>query len=252
MKRGYLQENVRPEIKRVNLISRENLLKKSEKTVDEPFTLVLTFHPALNCVYEILRKAHRHVLKSSILSKVWTSPPRVVFYHAKSLKDSLVRSKLKLESDVATGNFNCTSKRCKICKIVVPGNELKRFVTKKTYQMNFLFDCNSSKVIYLISCTLCGRKYTRTTVTRFRERFNQYKSNVNLYSQGVHGLMQEKMISHFFDFEHNALIGGMYVQIIGQCGPNDKERRDSFWIETLQAVHPYELLNKKGLTNFMN
>ena len=64
--------------------------------------------------------------------------------------------------------------------------------------MNFRFDYNSSDVIYLISCTVCGCQYMGTMVTRFRERFNQHKSNVNLYSQGVRGLIQKKMISHFF------------------------------------------------------
>ena len=129
LKRGYLQENLRSEIERVNLTSREDLLKKS-------VTLMLTFHPALNCVHEILRKAHRHVLKSSRLSRVLPSPPRVGLRNAKSLKDRLVRSKLKPESDVTIGNFNCSSKRCEICKILVPGNEFKSFVTKKTYKLS--------------------------------------------------------------------------------------------------------------------
>ena len=137
LKRSYLQENVRPEIERVNLTSREDLLKKSEKNVDELVTLVLTFHPALNCVHEILRKAERDVLKSNRLSKVLPSPTGVAFHNAKSLKDCLVRSKLKPESNVTTSNFNCSSKKCEICKILVPRNELKSFVTKKTYKINF-------------------------------------------------------------------------------------------------------------------
>ena len=117
LKRGYLQENVRPEIERVNLTSREDLLKKSEKNVDESVTLVLTFHPALNCVYEILRKAQCHVLKSNRLSRVLPSPPRVAFCNTKSLKDRLVRSNVKPESDATTGNFNCSSKNEKFVKL---------------------------------------------------------------------------------------------------------------------------------------
>ena len=93
---------------------------------------MLTFHPVLNCVHAILRKTHRHVLKSNRLSKVLPSPLRVAFRHAKFLKDRLVRSKLTPESDVTTGKFNCSSKRCEICEIVVPGNEFKSFMKKKT------------------------------------------------------------------------------------------------------------------------
>ena len=61
---------------------------------------MLTFHPALNCVHRIPREAHCHVLKSNRLSK------------------------LKPKSDVTTGNFDCGSKRCEICKILVPGKDL--------------------------------------------------------------------------------------------------------------------------------
>ena len=49
------------------------------------------------------------------------------------------------------------------------------------------------------------------------------------------------MISHFFDFEHNGSIDDLYVQIIDHCDPNDKEIRESFWIETFQTMHPYGL-----------
>ena len=55
--------------------------------------------------------------------------------------------------------------------------------------------------------------------------------------------MQEKMISHFFDFEHNGSIDDMYVQIIDHCDPNDKEGRESFWIKTINVVVP----NKHGV-----
>ena len=51
---------------------------------------------------------------------------------------------------------------------------------------------------------------------------------MNLYIPRVRGLIQEKMISHFFYFEHNGSIDDMYVQIIDHCDPNDKERRESF------------------------
>lgn len=84
MKKVYFQENARPEIERVNLTSREDLFKKSGKIVDEPVTLGLNFHLELNCVHEIMRKAHRYVLKCNRLSKVLTSLSRVLFYNAKN------------------------------------------------------------------------------------------------------------------------------------------------------------------------
>ena len=92
--------------------------------------------------------------------------------------------------------------------------------------------------MYLISCTVSGRQCTGTTVNRFRERFTQYKSNVNLYSQGILGLMQEKMIFHCFYFDHNGSIDDVYVQIIDHCNPNDKKEENHFRLKhSKQCIH---------------
>ena len=40
-------------------------------------------------------------------------------------------------------------------------------------------------------------------MTRFRLRFNQYKSGIKLYSDGRPGFKQEKLIEHFFLCSHN-------------------------------------------------
>ena len=149
-------------------------MKKVERKNDfcEP-VLLLTYHPALNCIYELLRNAQHHVYQSARLAKVLKSLPRVTFRNKKTSKDRLVRSKLRNESEVETGHFKCNSKRREVCNYIEPGSKLKSFVTQKLYKINFRFDCKSSDVIYLISCKICGRQYTGTTMTRFRERFNQ-------------------------------------------------------------------------------
>ena len=33
----------------------------------------------------------------------------------------------------------------------------------------------------------------------------------------------------------------MHVEMTDHCDSNDKERRESFWIETLQAMYPYAI-----------
>ena len=51
--RGYRAEKVRPEIQKINLIDRANLLIKIPKHQENSIKLVLTFHPALNIVFNI-------------------------------------------------------------------------------------------------------------------------------------------------------------------------------------------------------
>ena len=180
--RGYQRDRVKREISRVNDIDRFSLLLKKEKGKDDTVTLTLTFHPALHPVVKILKKAHRHILKSPILSKVLPKPPRVAFRNPKTLKDKLVRSKLRTltsENEIK-GFVGCGRANCEICKIVEKGDEFESSVNGRKFKINFQFNCNSQNVIYLLTCRHCFKQYVGSTITKFRQRFNQYKSNINV------------------------------------------------------------------------
>ena len=68
-------------------------------------------------MYEILQKTRRHTLKSQCLTAVLPSPPRLTFCNAKTLKDHLVRSKLKTTYE-KPGVTICGRKNCEICYIL--------------------------------------------------------------------------------------------------------------------------------------
>ena len=80
-----------------------------------------------------------------------------------------------------------------------------------------------------------------STITTFRKRFNQYKSNIKLYSEGRRGMKQEKLISHFFTDKHHGIYDDIKVHIIDYYDPNDQERREDFHLNTLEPNG----LNKK-------
>ena len=54
---------------KVKLIKKTVSFQKRDKKVDDNIVLVLTYHPALKQLYEILRRAQKHFLKS--LRLVW-------------------------------------------------------------------------------------------------------------------------------------------------------------------------------------
>ena len=73
------------------MVKRTVSFQKRDEKVDDSITLVLTYHPALNQLYEILRRAHKHVLKPPRLHSALPSPSRVVFQNPKAIRDKLVR-----------------------------------------------------------------------------------------------------------------------------------------------------------------
>ena len=79
--------------------------------------------------------------------------------------------------------------------------------------MNFHFDCNSTCVVYLLTCRICKKQYTASTITWFRARFNQYKCNLKLYSEGRRDFKQKKLLQHFYSHDHHGTHNDMIVQI---------------------------------------
>ena len=82
--RRYESEIIRPEIQKVNLIDRNNLLKERPKYQEDSITLVLTFHIASHIVFDVLKRAHQHVQKSLMLKVALPKPPRVAFRNPKT------------------------------------------------------------------------------------------------------------------------------------------------------------------------
>ena len=113
------------------------MFQKRDKNVDDSIILAFTYHLALNQVYEILKRAHKHALKSPRLLSVLPSPPRVAFRNAKTIRDKLVRSKLKEFIYKDTGINICGRSNCDICKILESEDQFETTTTKKKYRINF-------------------------------------------------------------------------------------------------------------------
>ena len=89
------------------------------------------------------------------------------------MKDHLVRLKLKSTCEKPKVTI-CGRKKCEICHILDQGSSN----IGKQYKINLWFNCLSRNVVYLLRCKTCEKYYVRSTVTKFRSRHNQCKSNI--------------------------------------------------------------------------
>ena len=104
----------------------------------------------------------------------------------------------------------CQEKRCEVCTFL---EEKSTFTNKEgsdTYKIRegLHLDCNSENVVYLITCKKCKKKYAGSCITRFRTRFNKYRSCHRKFCRG-HSVIQISFHAHFMLDEH--------------CGINDWE-----------------------------
>ena len=83
-KRGSREDHAYSRVERIKLVEKTVSFQIRGKKVDDSIKLNLTYHPALNELHEILRRAHKHVLEPPRLQSALLSPPKVAFRNSKT------------------------------------------------------------------------------------------------------------------------------------------------------------------------
>ena len=100
-RRGYLKQDIASAIDKARQRSRDALLSYRPKSadVDTILPFVLTYHPDLPKVRDIVDKNWSIIESSDELKDIYQSKPVMAFRRPKSLRDFLVRARLKPNSD---------------------------------------------------------------------------------------------------------------------------------------------------------
>ena len=71
-------------------------------------------------------------------------------------------------------------------------------IDSREYRINYSFNCDSSDIVYLLECAVCGVQYVGSTCTPFRLRFNNYKACSRKFnsgaSEGHHGFLKDSCV----------------------------------------------------------
>jgi len=68
-----------------------------------------------------------------------------------------------------------------VCDFLVECTDFKSRATGNNFVINFNVHCNSDHVVYLLSNGKCDMQYVGSTITKFRTRFNNHKSRLNVH-----------------------------------------------------------------------
>ena len=130
-------------------------------------------------IHNIIQKTNLSVLYSDEnLKKIFPSKSIKSLYRReknlkKILSPSLFPAKPKNRESCITA-----CKKCDICKNdLLTDNKFKFRVTGRFYNVRGNLSCNSSNVIYLISCKNCEDQYIGSAID-FKARFRNHKSDI--------------------------------------------------------------------------
>ena len=261
-KRGYEKELVEKQISEATRISREIALhERVGANRQDKDVLVLTYHPALSKkVQQIMNKNHNILSLGAEHRQLFPKTPMVTFRNSKSLKDILVRAMLKSQSSDPNICRGCNGRSdCQVCHILINSDKFSNKEGTRTYNLRKgTFHCNSKGLVYLLNCKTCEKQYIGSTVTTFRERYNNYKSKFRAYyRKRANGTLSEgKPIQQASLYEHFIQHGN-----ITGFSKNEKENwsfwsfqlidssfnatklleRESFWQYKLDTFEPHGL-----------
>ena len=150
--------------------------------------LVATYHPALNNLGKVAGRLHPMLTNSEEHGEVFPEIPLIAFRRCKNLKDILVRARLSSEGNGGNdkkGCSHCGKSRCQVCNVMSNSKHFHSNIDSRKYRINYSFNCDSSNVVHLLECTVCGVQYVGSTCTPFRLRFNNYKAYSRKFNLGA-------------------------------------------------------------------
>ncbi|KAJ8037537.1 hypothetical protein HOLleu_18374 [Holothuria leucospilota] len=243
--RGYRERFVRNQIRKAKSVTREEALTSRPQRSNTRVPMVVTYHPGLPNIGAILKELQPLLHCSDKCRKAVKDIPMMAFRRPKNLANYLVHAKLKPANAENTplGTVKCGDRRCLVCEFLKTGDSFTSKGTNKSYTINFELNCNSSNVVYLLTCKVCDIQYVGSTSTKFRLRFNNHKSRIKAHTRmsSDEKLRDDLIYQHFHSLGHNGL-EDLSVQLIDRVDyEKDLLDKEGQWAYRLKCIKPHGL-----------
>jgi len=151
------------------------------------------------------------------------------------------------------GSSKCMSKTCKCCSHITTTKTFTSTHTRRQYNIIDPFNCRSTNIIYLITCSLCNKQYVGETQRQLSHRLTDHRSNIALH--------KNTPIANHFNLPGHSVnniqitpICTVTVAEACSCREDDRKlknallRKESYWQNQLCTFEPngINLRNQPG------
>ena len=207
MESGYNEKMVRNQILRAHEHWRTDVLDREKQQMSEQkLTFNITYYPAFQNVRAIMEELHILLTPNKEHKKVFPNVLVIGFRNGKSLKDFLVRATLPKIN--GSGRCEpCGKKTCLVCDSISTATTFTTEACQETFKIQSgPLTCDSEKVLYLLKCKVCGEvPYVGKAKTKFRYRFNNYKSKHRAFRKGNRKVPQKLFHTHYCLDGHSSI-----------------------------------------------
>ena len=174
---GYKSKTIKNQIFKAISIPREALLQYQTKSKSNCTPLDLTYHPHLRPINKIVKNLQPLLNKDPHLNQIFSIPPLISYREPPNLKFLLTSACLQNKHFI-TGTFPCKSSKCHLC-LNINTNPIITGPNRVLIKISGNFNCNSSNIIYEISCNLCPKAiYIEETSHSIRQPMNGHRNDI--------------------------------------------------------------------------
>ena len=216
----------------------------SKKPDDLSFYLVVTHNPANPPINEIVRKNWTLVEKSKTTR--FLTDANLIFgtRRNKNLSDQLVRASTKTTQTNLIPPICNRTKSCRYCPKINKSGTLISTTNGRKYQSMKKVTCQSSNLIYVITCKTCGTQYVGQTKNRLLTRFQGHVYDITQNNDTI-------VARHFNSCPsvNPLLYDGVEIIVISfipshpdsRDAKQHRDREEKRWMHRLQSITPLGL-----------
>ena len=234
LSRSYNPKVVDDAFRRVKMIPRSEALKKVERKSSDRECFVIEYHPALPSITTCVRR-HWAVMtgQSQKLKRFFPKPSLVAYKRARNLGEILVRAKVSTtrKSSRKSNGYTLCKRLCKGCILSKRATKHSCPRTKKQWDIAAPITCQTTNVIYKLSCRKCDWIYIGETHRRFADRLQEHR-----------GYITQKKLDHPTGAHFNSrghqpsdLLPLAIERVLPKNDHMLRKCREKFWINEYQS-----------------
>ena len=217
--------------------------KRSPPDTENTFYCITTHNP-LNPNIKSIVKQNWDLLQKTKTTR-HLQDARLIFglRRNKNLSDQLVRASTKSETKPSHSTTNPCKRptTCRYCPALNKSGHVNSNITGKRFDSKIYVNCQSSNLIYLITCKHCNIQYVGQTKNRLLTRFQGHHFD-------IHNQNDTTVSRHFNKCPPSSptLFKGIQITILSfirapadsTAGQNERDREEKRWIHRLNSVVP--------------
>ena len=197
LSRDYKASVVNTAIERARSVSREDALKKTEKTTNNQRPVfVIQYDPRLPSITSIVKKHWRTMTSlDPQLKETFPLPPLVAYKVPPNLKSKLVRARVPKQPAarprrLVPGMTRCGKANCPACPYIATGKTFSATSTNFKMDLATPMDCSTRNICYAITCSVahCRQQYIGQSGRSLKERLSEHLNYIdkNVEATGRH------------------------------------------------------------------